>query len=64
MAAPAQSAGSLLLINARVFTGQGENTFVEALAVKDGRVVAIGGSAELQQKYPSLDRVRRDRDER
>ncbi len=41
----------LLLINAKVYTVDAAFTVTEAIAVKDGRIVATGASADLQAKY-------------
>lgn len=41
----------LLLINAKVYTVDAAFTVTEAIAVKDGRIVATGTSADLQAKY-------------
>lgn len=41
----------LLLINAKVYTVDSAFTVTEAIAVKDGRIVATGTSADLQAKY-------------
>jgi len=38
----------LILFNGRVFTLDDESTVAQAVAVKDGRIVAVGGDAEIE----------------
>lgn len=47
----------LLLINAKVYTVDSAFSVTEAIAVKDGRIVATGTSADLQEKYEAKETV-------
>lgn len=47
----------LLLVNARVFTADPLRPWAEALAVRDGRVVAVGTDAELRARPDGARRV-------
>ncbi len=47
----------LLLINAKVYTVDSAFSTTEAIAVKDGRIVATGTSADLQAKYEAKETV-------
>jgi len=38
----------LILLNGRIFTMDDENSVAQAVAVKDGRIVAVGGDAEIE----------------
>ena len=38
----------LILISGRIFTAESTTDFVEALAIRDGRIVAVGKSAEIK----------------
>ncbi|MCP4543912.1 MAG: amidohydrolase [Chloroflexi bacterium] len=38
----------LILLNGRICTLDAENTSVQAVAVKDGRILAVGGNAEVE----------------
>jgi predicted amidohydrolase YtcJ len=38
----------LILLNGRIYTLDAENTVAQAVAVKDGRMVAVGGDAEVE----------------
>ena len=38
----------LILLNGRIFTLDAENTVAQAVAVKDGRIVAVGGDGEIE----------------
>ena len=38
----------LILLNGRIFTLDAEGTVAQAVAVKDGRIVAVGGDAEIR----------------
>ena len=59
--APARAAGpltraqpkrvSLLLVNGKVFTADERGTIAQAVAVDGGRIVAVGGDAELRRGY-------------
>src|SRR5581483_6937840 len=42
---------SLLLTNGKIFTADEKGTIVEALAVKDDRIVALGTTADITEKY-------------
>lgn len=48
---PSKEAADLLLFNARVYTVDEDFSVVSALAVKDGRILAVGDSEQLQGKY-------------
>jgi predicted amidohydrolase YtcJ len=47
-AAPPEPPADLILVSARVWTGDPKNPEVEALAVRDGRIVAAGSDKEIQ----------------
>ena len=47
----------LLLINAKVYTVDSAFTVTEAIAVKDGHIIATGTSADLQGKYEAKETV-------
>jgi predicted amidohydrolase YtcJ len=47
----------LLLINAKVYTVDSAFSTTEAIAVKDGRIIATGTSADLQAKYEAKETV-------
>jgi predicted amidohydrolase YtcJ len=38
----------LILLNGQIFTLDDKNTIAQAVAVKDGRIVAVGGDAEIE----------------
>lgn len=46
-APPPEPAPDLVLVNARVWTGDAATPEAEALAVRDGRIVAVGRSADI-----------------
>ncbi len=46
-----KEAADLLVINANVYTVDDAFSTAEAFVVKDGKFVAVGTSAELQEKY-------------
>ncbi|HYP53042.1 MAG TPA: amidohydrolase family protein, partial [Pyrinomonadaceae bacterium] len=48
--ARAESA-DLLLVNGKVFTADARHTLAEAVAVRAGRIVAVGTTAELRARY-------------
>jgi predicted amidohydrolase YtcJ len=54
-AAPAlaarRQAADLLLVNGKVFTADARGTVAEAVAIKGGRIVAVGTTRELVSKY-------------
>lgn len=39
----------LILLNGKVFTADSENSFAEALAAKDGRILKVGSSMEIER---------------
>lgn len=49
--------GSFLLHQAKIYTLDHKNPQVDALAVRDGRIVAIGSSKQLMRQYPKLRKV-------
>jgi len=49
-AATAPNTGSLLLLNGKIFTGA-KSGIVEALAVTDGKVTAVGTTSDMKSKY-------------
>jgi len=51
-----ESTGVLLLYNANVRTLDEHHAVAEAVALGGGRVLAVGGSAELLARYPEADR--------
>ncbi|MGV8507923.1 amidohydrolase, partial [Pseudomonas aeruginosa] len=44
----ALGAADLLVVNARIFTANPQQPFAEALAVEDGRILAVGDEAGLR----------------
>ncbi len=40
----------VLVVNARIATGDPRRPWADALLLEDGRVVAVGGSAELRKR--------------
>jgi len=54
---PSAWADSLLAINGHIYTGNPKQPFVEAIAVKDGRIVAVGTTAEIQKQKQSDSRI-------
>lgn len=47
----------LLVTNARIYTVDDEFSTAEAFAVKDGKFIAVGTTAELQEKYEAAEVV-------
>lgn len=47
----------LLVINAKIYTVDEEFSTAEAVAIKDGRFLAVGTSKELQEKYDATEVV-------
>jgi len=56
---PAIEAADLVLMDARVYTVDARHSTVEALAVRDGRVVLVGSNAEARRLVGSRTRVER-----
>lgn len=52
LAAGGTHAGSLLLTNASIYTGNDRQPRAEALAATDGRIVFVGSTAEARQRAP------------
>jgi predicted amidohydrolase YtcJ len=44
-----------LIVNARIRTGDVRRPWADALLLQDGRVVAIGASAELRKRAPEAE---------
>ena len=44
----ALGAADLLVVNARIFTANPQQPFAEALAVEDGRILAVGSNDEVR----------------
>jgi hypothetical protein len=51
------SADSLLVVNAHIYTGTPGHLFAEAMAVKDGRISAVGSTADIEKQRQSDSRV-------
>src|SRR3989442_15646404 len=49
--------GGILFTNGRIYTLEPSSPFVEALAVRDGRIAAIGRSADLRDSCSGFRRV-------
>ncbi len=47
----------LLVFNARIYTVDSSFSIAEAMAVKDGKIVAVGKTAELEEKYDSPEKL-------
>jgi predicted amidohydrolase YtcJ len=47
----------LLVYNATIYTVDSTFTTAEAMAVKDGKIVAIGKSSELAEKYDAKEKI-------
>ncbi len=47
----------LLLYNARIYTVDSAFSTAEALAVKDGKIIAVGSSSELQKQYDATEKI-------
>src|SRR4051812_20071927 len=48
-AAAAQERADLVLVNGRIFTADAKNSVAEALAVRDGKFLAVGSNATIQK---------------
>ena len=46
---PASFAADLILVNARIWTGSSSQPQAEALAVENGRIIAVGSSTEIRK---------------
>jgi predicted amidohydrolase YtcJ len=60
MPADASSASpplALAIVNARVWTGRPDRPWMDAVLVRDGRVLAVGSSAELRKRAGTTARV-------
>jgi len=49
-----QEKADLLVINANIYTVNDSFAKMEALAVKDGKIIAVGNTEDIQQKYATL----------
>ena len=50
----AQSSGNeRILFNAKVFTGEPDNPYAEAVAIRDGKIVAVGSLKEVAKAMPA-----------
>src|SRR3954454_21061932 len=47
LSAFAQQAPDLLIVNAKVYTGDPANRTAEAIAIRDGRIVGVGTSEQI-----------------
>jgi len=56
-AAAALAGGDLALVNGRIWTGDADRPVVEALAIADGRVVAVGTGEEMREALDADARV-------
>ena len=52
-----KSTADLTIINAKIYTVNDKFETAEALAVKDGKIIAIGTSAEISEKYTSKEQI-------
>lgn len=52
-----KEAADLLVINAKIYTVDEEFSTAEAVAIKDGKFLAVGTSEELQEKYEATEVV-------
>jgi len=52
-----EAPASLVIVNARVWTNDPRRPWVEAVLVRDGRVLALGPSAELRKRAGAEVRV-------
>ena len=53
---PSQAQGGgneRILFNAKVFTGEPENPYAEAVAIRDGKIVAVGNLQEVTKAMPA-----------
>ncbi len=44
----------MLLVNGAIYTLDERNTVVQAVAISDGRIVAVGSTGELMRMYPAV----------
>jgi predicted amidohydrolase YtcJ len=51
------SAGALAVVNGHIYTGDPKQPFVEAMAVRDGKIAAVGSTADIQKNKPANARV-------
>ena len=58
---PAPTSIALVLVNARVWTGDPSEPWLEALAVGDGRIVATGTSRDIRHLAPGAKLIDADR---
>lgn len=47
----------LLVINAKIYTVNPQQPHAESIAVKDGKILALGTTAELQKKYEATQQI-------
>jgi len=52
-----QQKADLLLIHGKIYTVDSAFTRAEALAVKDGKILAVGSDAEMQKNYTAAETV-------
>lgn len=50
---PSKTTADLMITNAKIYTVNDKFDVVEALAVKNGKIIAIGSNAEITEKYTS-----------
>ncbi|MFI5243118.1 MAG: hypothetical protein ACHQRL_08925, partial [Gemmatimonadales bacterium] len=49
---PKSSPVTLAVVNARIWTGNPQRPWAEAIAVRGDRIAAVGSSAEIQKMVP------------
>ncbi len=52
-----KTTADLTIINAKIYTVNDKFETAEALAVKDGKIIAIGTTAEISEKYTSKEQI-------
>ncbi len=52
-----QEKADLIVVNATIYTVNTDFTTAEAFAVKDGKIIGVGSTNEMQQKYATLKTV-------
>lgn len=57
VSAGAARADSLLVINGHIYTGNDKQLFAEAMAVKDGKITAVGSTADIQKQKQADSKV-------